>query len=363
MRPLVDAPYQSSVPTAGQPAQRGGAAAEYGGFDIQPVRMRQDINLLLRADSTSRIIHGVPQRVLRDIRAAEVAHAIDPLAARTVATGQMILLVSILLCVFAAVYWRILGDLILQWWDDSNYSHGFAVPLFSGLLIWQRRRQLMALRIEGHWVGVLILGAGAGTLLVGDLTAELFLMRSSLVIVVAGLVLFHLGPHAFRLLAFPLLFLLLMIPLPATLFYAVAFPLQALAARNAAWALDVLGVPVLLEGNIIHLSHLSLGVTEACSGIRSLVSLLVVALAWGYITLSHPWGVACLAASAIPITILANAGRVVATGLIGQWFGAEYAQGVFHSFSGWIIFLFAFLGLLGAHTAIHPWLPRRDAAA
>src|SRR6266568_3232337 len=144
----------------------------------------------------------------------------------------------------------------------------------------------------------------------------------------------------------PTAFLLFMVPLPAVLFYAVAFPLQGLAAQNAAWILDHMGVPVLIDGNVIHLSHISLGVTEACSGIRSLISLLALALAWAALALPGTVIMAIFALVTIPITIVANAGRVVVTGLIGQWFGRQYAEGFFHMASGWIIFVFAFMCLI-----------------
>ena len=258
----------------------------------------------------------------------------------------------LLVAMLAALYWGILRGLVWQWWDDPNYSHGFLVPFFSGFLIWQRREQLWALAPRGSWVGLPVLVAGVGALLLGDFAGESFLMRSSLIIVLAGLIIFHLGGKIFRVLTFPLLFLFFMVPLPATLFYAVAFPLQNLAARNAAWALELLGVPVLLDGNVIRLSHITLGVTEACSGIRSLISLLAVAVAWAALTMPGIWPMVGLVASVVPITVLANAGRVVATGLIAQQFGVEYAQGFFHTFSGWLIFLFAFGCLLGVHSMI-----------
>jgi exosortase len=177
-------------------------------------------------------------------------------------------------------------------------------------------------------------------------------MRSSLIAVLAGVVLFHLGRKVFRVVAFPLLFLLFMVPLPATLFSAVAFPLQNLAARNAAWTLDTLGVPVLLDGNIIHLTKQTLGVAEACSGIRSLISLFSVAVAWAALTLPGVLAMAVFVAAVIPITIVANAGRVVITGLIGQWFGVDYAQGFFHTFSSWLVFVFAFVCLVATHALI-----------
>lgn len=255
----------------------------------------------------------------------------------------------VFLVLLGGLYWAILRDLVWQWWDDANYSHGFLVPLFSGFLIWGRRRELVALAPQGTWLGFLVLLTGIAALTLGEIGAENFLMRSSLIVILTGLILLHLGREILRILAFPLAFLLFMVPLPAILFYAVAFPLQNLAAQNAARTLDFLGVPVLLDGNVIHLSQISLGVTEACSGIRSLFSLLALAVAWAYLTLPGVWAMIALVASAVPITIVANAGRVVATGLIGQWLGLEYARGFFHTFSGWVIFLFAFACLLGVH--------------
>jgi exosortase len=273
------------------------------------------------------------------------------------------LVVFVILGLLVGLYGGILRDLAWQWWDDPNYTHGFLVPLFSGFLVWQRRKELAALPPRGSWVGLPVLLAGVGTLLLGDLAAENFLMRSSLILVLAGLVLFHLGRDSFRLLAFPLLFLFFMIPLPATLFYAIAFPLQSLAARNAAWTLDRLGVPVLLDGNVIHLTRFSLGVAEACSGIRSLISLFSVAVGWAALTIPGIWGMAVFVAAVVPITILANVGRVVVTGLIAQWFGMDYAQGFFHTFSSWLVFVFAFVCLLGIHRVIRLAQARRQKQA
>jgi len=257
-----------------------------------------------------------------------------------------------LLVLLSALYWGILRDLVLQWWDDPNYSHGFLVPFFSGYLVWSEREALSEIAPEGSWAGLPLVLAGIGMLILGDIGAENFLSRSSLIVILAGLVLFHLGHKIFRQVAFPLCFLFSMVPLPAVLFNAVTFPLQRLAAENAAWTLDLLGVPVFLDGNILHLSHISLGVTEACSGVRSLISLLALAVAWAYLRLDGMWAMVTLVASAVPITIVANAGRVVTTGFIGEWFGVRYATGFFHTFSGWLIFVFAFVCLLGVHGLI-----------
>lgn len=263
------------------------------------------------------------------------------------------ILVILFFPLLVGIYWSILPGLVSDWWNDSNYSHGFLVPFFSGFWVWQKRETLTGITPRGNWFGLPILLGGIGMLVLGDIGAEDFLTRSSFIVILAGLILFHLGTRVLQVLLFPLAFLLFMVPLPTILFNAVAFPLQGLAARNATWALDLLGIPALRDGNVIHLSHISLGVTEACSGIRSLVSLLALAVGWAYLSLPRGWGRLLLICSAVPITIVANAGRVVATGLIGQWLGATYAQGFFHLFSGWIIFLVAFACLFGVHALVH----------
>jgi exosortase len=258
----------------------------------------------------------------------------------------------ILTALLGAVYWKILRALSAQWWDDANYSHGFLVPLFSLYLIWQQRAALRALPRSGNPSGILVVLAGIAALLMGDLGAENFLMRSSLIIIIAGLILFHLGTPVFRAVLFPLAFLFFMVPLPGVVFYAITFPLQRLAAEQAAWTLDALGIPVLLDGNVIHLAQLSLGVTEACSGIRSLISLFAGAAAWAYLLLPPGWAMVVFIAATVPITIMANAARVVLTGLIGRQFGVEYASGFFHEFAGFAIYIFAFLCLLATYSLL-----------
>jgi exosortase len=260
--------------------------------------------------------------------------------------------VALIGLVLLAVYWKILRALVIQWWDDANYSHGFLVPIFCLYLIWRQRAYLRQLPARGSLVGLAVILGGIGILLVGDLGADNFLMRSSLIVVLTGLVLFHLGRHVLRGVLFPLGFLFFMVPLPGVIFYAITFPLQSLAARQAAWMLDVLGIPVLLDGNVIHLAQLTLGVTEACSGIRSLIALFAAAVAWAYLLLPVGWPMFVFVASTLPITIFANAARVVLTGLIGQQFGVDYATGFFHEFAGLVIYAFAFLCLAGVYSLL-----------
>ena len=260
-------------------------------------------------------------------------------------------LLFVLIC-FVALYSGTIWGLVDQWYSDANYSHGFLIPFFSAFLAWQKREELKAIRHEGTSWGFLIILAGLGLFIIGEAGAGQFIMRCSLVIVLVGLLLFHLGFEFVRTLAFPICFLCFMIPPPDIFFYKLTFPLQEVAARNAEQTLRLIGIPILRDGNVIHLSQISLGVTEACSGIRSLFSLLAVAAAWAYIALPTAVSMLILIVSAVPIAIVANSARVVLTGMIGQWWGIEYAQGFFHTFSGWAMFLVAFACLGGVQSLI-----------
>jgi exosortase len=284
----------------------------------------------------------------------------DDLRERTHGRLRVGVFVGALVTIVIALYARVLPVWLEDLWSDPNYSHVYIVPIISGFVIWRRWRELVALPIEGSWRGLPLLLAGLCALILGDIGAETFLMRTSLIVVIAGLVLFHLGPRMLRALVFPLGFLLFLVPMPAVFFYAMTARLQNIAAETGAWGLDLFGVPVLLDGNVIQLSRLTLGVTEACSGIRSLITLVALGVAWAYLMLPRFWMQIVLVASVIPITIVSNAGRIVLTGLVGRWFGVEYAEGFFHFFSGWLVFLLAVLCLLAVHGILRVVSPRRD---
>jgi exosortase len=162
---------------------------------------------------------------------------------------------------------------------------------------------------------------------------------------IIGAVLFILGWQHLKLLAFPLGVLLLMVPIPAIIFNQIVFPLQLIASRAGETALATAGIPVLREGNIIILANTTLEVAEACSGIRSLVSLLTLAIVFGYFTDPRPGVRVAIALCAIPVAILSNALRVAGTGIAAHYYGAAAAEGFFHSFSGWIVFIAAFVML------------------
>jgi exosortase len=246
---------------------------------------------------------------------------------------------------FLLLFAPVLARLVQDWANDDNYSHGFLILPLALYFVWERRTRLSAIPSQPTFLGLGVVAAGLALLLAGLLGAELFLTRLSIIVVAAGAILFLFGWATCRVLVFPLSFLLLMIPIPALVFNQIAFPLQLLASRVGESVLSALGIPVLREGNVIVLAHTSLEVAEACSGIRSLISLLTLGIVYGYFTDPRIGMRLMIALSTIPIAIVTNSARVAGTGVAAHYYGVEAAQGFFHTFSGWLVFVVAF-GLL-----------------
>ena len=259
------------------------------------------------------------------------------------------------------LYSSILYHLVGQWWQDPNFSHGFFVPLFSAFVLWQDRSRLASLPVIPSAWGLLIVVSALFVLILGVMGAELFLSRVSLLLLIAGLVIFFLGWNHFRAVLFPWAFLILMIPIPAILFNQITFPLQLLASKVAATVLPVFGVPVLREGNVINLPAMTLEVAEACSGVRSLLSLTTLAIIYGYLMEPRNSVRVGLALASLPIAVAANSFRIVGTGLLVQYWDPEKAEGFFHLFSGWLIFVISLLMLFLCHRVMRLFWPDREA--
>lgn len=237
-----------------------------------------------------------------------------------------------------AVYYGVVPDMVQQWVQDENYSHGFLVPMIAGYFLYLRCDELGRAPVSPWKPGVLVLLFGLAQLLLGWLCTEYFTMRSSLVVVLAGLVLFLFGTVIFRIMALPLLYLLFMVPIPYIVYDAVAFPLKLFVTRVSVATLKIAGVTVLREGNIIMFPATTLEVADACSGIRSLISLLALAVALAFFLKIPVWKRWLLVCMAVPIAIVTNASRVIVTGFLAQFWGASAAEGFFHEFAGLAVF-------------------------
>ena len=267
------------------------------------------------------------------------------------------------------VYATALVKLGGQWWVDENYSHGLLIPFIIGYIVWSERE-----RFGRAAKNPSLVWGGAGVVLAvlmlwaGTAGAELYMQRTSLVLMLVGIIIYFWGWHVLKLSLVSLLLLALAIPIPAIIFNQIAFPLQLFASRCAVWAMRAFDIPVLRQGNVIELMPLNsattkkLEVVEACSGIRSLMTLLTLAVVFAYFT--HPrkktdagggafaflgrygtWRSVILVLSAVPIAIITNAGRVSGTGILARYYGTEIADGFFHEFSGWVVYIVAFMML------------------
>jgi len=279
-------------------------------------------------------------------------------------------------------YATVLAKLSRDWWSDENYSHGLLIPFIIGYILWVQRDKLAAIKVRPHTLlgGAAVLAA-LFALWAGVAGAELYTQRLSLVLLLMGTVIYFWGGQLLRMVLVPLCLLILAIPIPSIIFNKIAFPLQLFASRCAVRSMELLGIPVLRQGNVIELKPLNsfgtkkLEVVEACSGIRSLMTLVTLAVVFAYF--SHPrakdsekpltfvqwirsygfWRSAIIVASSVPIAILTNALRVSGTGVLSHYYGTQIADGFFHSFSGWAIYVVAFLMLFGVGWIIDRFKP------
>jgi exosortase len=256
--------------------------------------------------------------------------------------------VSILLVV---CYAPILTALVRQWNNDPDMGHGFFVPAIAGFIAWRKRSRIAEVIPAPNWWGLAIMLWAGFQLYIATLGAELFLARTSFVISIIGAVLLLGGTEYLKIFGFPLFLLFFMVPIPAVIYNQITFPLQILASRVAEGAIDLLQIPVIREGNVLILPQQTLNVVEACSGIRSLLTLTFLSLVYGYFFEKRTWVRVVLFFSTIPIAIAANSGRVTFTGVISQ-FKPELAEGWFHEAQGWVIFMIALVILIAFHQLI-----------
>lgn len=232
-------------------------------------------------------------------------------------------------------------------------GHGFLVLPVAAWLVWQKRDELARLTPQPSWWGLAVLAWAGMQMILAEIGAELFLARTAFVISIAGAVLLIWGRQHLRVLAFPIGLLLLMVPIPTVVYNEVTFPLQLLASSAGAFLVKLCGLPAERLGNVLVVAGHPLLVAEACSGIRSLLTLLFVALVYGAFTEKNSAVRCVLAVATVPVALAANAVRVALTGIVANWKPA-LAEGFAHEASGWVIFLVA----IGLIVALHSLLRR-----
>jgi exosortase len=246
----------------------------------------------------------------------------------------------------AWMYYRIVPDMVSVWYHDENYSHGFLVPIIAGYFLWQRWPTLKERQAKPDGLGLLVIIWGVFQLLVAWLGTEYFTMRTSLIVLLAGMTLFWFGRDVLKGMALPLGYLIFMVPIPYIIYDMVAFPLKLFVTKVSVTFLKIVGVVVIREGNIIMFPATTLEVADACSGIRSLISLLAIATAYAFLMKTSNVRRWFIIVSAVPIAVATNALRVIVTGILAQWWGARAAEGFFHEFAGMAVFVLAMVMLV-----------------
>ena len=267
---------------------------------------------------------------------------------------------GILVCL-GAVYWQILVALFEQWSKDPNYSHGFFVPVIAGWFAYRQWATIKRTVVDPSLSGIAVMLGAMVLLVLGFLSTEYLTMRVSLVAMIAGLILYLFGRNTFLEMRLPILYLLLMIPLPYILYDAAAFPLKLIVANASVNVLKLLGFSVVREGNIILFPTLILEVADACSGLRSLMTLVTLAVTCSFLMLKTSLMRVLLVVASIPIAVLTNMLRVIVTGILAETISPELAEGVFHEMAGLGVFIMA-LVLTGVLTLILRHLEVRNVA-
>lgn len=256
--------------------------------------------------------------------------------------------------IFLILYLPVIKELVYDWYHDDNYSHGFLIPIISGYLIWQKRDQLSHIEARTNLYGLFILIIGLVLYLIGTASAEWFTARISMVFAIFGIILFFYGKDIIKQTWFPILFLFFMIPIPYVIYYSVTFPMQLLSTKIVVFFLDLFELPVMRQGNIINLPNYQLEVVEACSGIRSLMTLTALGAAMAYMTQKTAFSGIVVFLFSIPIAIGANVFRIFITAIGAYKISPKFAEGFIHEASGLIVFLVGFLSL-GAVAMIANW--------
>lgn len=262
---------------------------------------------------------------------------------------QGLLLTAVLLYLYTPV----LKLLVWQWYNDADYSHGFLVPLLSAYLIWARRDKLRQIPRKPSAWGMVVVLFSLGVLFLGSLGAELSMARLSLIGCICGMIVYFAGSKILRAMAFPIAFLLFAIPMPVVIYNEIVFPLQFIASKFATRSLEILNLfPIMREGNVLILPGMRLEVVEACSGIRSLMSLLALAAGYGYVverSVAVRW---FMVIAMVPLAIISNGLRIMITAIMAHYIGPQAAEGFMHEFSGWVIFVVATVMFLLLHSFV-----------
>ena len=254
---------------------------------------------------------------------------------------------------FMTLYNQVIHKMIQDWSIDDNFSHGFMIPFISGYLIWQQRKRLSDTLVNPSNWGIILIATSLLFFFIAYIGAEQFTMRFSMILLILSISVYFAGWKFTKAIFPPVAYLIFMIPIPAIIWNKIAFPLKIFATKMAVDVIHFFEIPAYREGNIIHLTNTTLEVVDACSGLRSLMSLLALSAAFALISNHTRIGKLILILSAIPIAIFTNIVRLSSTAALARHFGPQVAEGFLHDTSGILVFGLAFALLYGIHSCLN----------
>jgi len=231
-----------------------------------------------------------------------------------------------------------------RWWErDSYYSHGILIPFVTAFLIWQIKDEIAKIKPKESSWGLPLIVAGVLVHLAASLFRVYFVSAFSMLVVLIGLVLYFFGAEFFKKIAFPVLFLLFMIPLPWVVIANLSFKLKLFAAELSLHVIRGIGIQAIRDGSVIMMPHAHVIVEDVCSGLRSLISLMALGTIFAYWFKGAMWKRILIFLFTIPIAIITNMCRVVILSVISEVWGTQYADGFVHDATGMLVFVIAFV--------------------
>jgi exosortase len=267
---------------------------------------------------------------------------------------------ALLFLAFLALYFPFIQTLVRDWDANQNYSQGYFIPFVAAFMVWWMRDELKTIELEPANWGLALIALGLLQLFVAKVGSEYFLQRTSMIVVLFGISLFLFGGRFTKAVWLPLVYLIFMIPLPAIIWNRIAFPMQLFASALTEEVVQLIGIPILREGNVLHLAQTSLEVVDACSGLRSLVNILGLAVGLGFLMNKEAWKRWALFFAAFPIAVVVNIIRLSGTAVLASRYGGDVARGFLHDFSGWLVFVAGIGLLLAVQTGLGKMGVRKD---
>lgn len=248
----------------------------------------------------------------------------------------------VLLGLFIAAYWVPLKAMVTIWLTNDDYSYGFLIPLISVYFLWEKRKSISDVVFKSSWAALPLLLLFYLICLYGTLGSSGSASITAIPFLIALYTAFCFGIPLVKRLALPLGFLIFMVPLPTIVDTTLGVFLKSVSSKMGGWIIQAVGIPVYVSGNIIDIGTTQLQVVDACSGMRYLFALLALGVIYAATFQKVLWKRILCFLVTIPIAIFTNALRIGATGILANHYGSGVAEGFFHGFSGWIIFMFAF---------------------